>query len=109
MVVTFLGGSVARELTAVGSTGISFLYSRAIITRTLGEHYAERRAALLPKTPDGAPLVSDPADPMPDLRPKVPELEERKRWYPRGSGLEGEVAGEVDMGDKFVRPGVPRV
>lgn len=119
LVVTFLCASGwVRQLTPVGSTGISFLLTRTIINRELGEHYAQRRAAATPKAEDGSPLMLDPYAPPPvrdDPRSRLTrELEDVGKPKPRtrftkGVGLAGEVEEEEEMRDKYLRPGVPRV
>lgn len=118
-------GQALASLTPVGGTGISFLTTRTIINRALGEHYAQRRAALAAKAPGGGgPLLHDStavgdAEPVPletrvDPRAQlardlsnVGRERQRTRWT-KGRGLEGEVEEEDELRDTYLRPGVPR-
>ncbi|CAK9780858.1 hypothetical protein CC85DRAFT_285921 [Cutaneotrichosporon oleaginosum] len=104
----------------LGGTGISFLTTRTIINSSLGEHYAQLRAAQAARTGN---LLGDGA--VGDARPV--ELEERvdaraqlardlsaiggprerTRWT-KGRGLDGEVEEEAELRDTYHRPGVPR-
>jgi hypothetical protein len=107
------------QLTAVGGTGISFLTTRTIINSSLGEHYAQLRAAQAAQTGnllgDGAvgdahqPL-EEKVDPRAQLARDLSNIggpRERTRWT-KGRGLEGEVEEEAELRDTYHRPGVPR-
>lgn len=111
--------SLPSILTVVGGTGISFLTTRTIINSSLGEHYAQLRAAQAAHTGnllgDGAvgdahlPL-EEKVDPRAQLARDLSNIggpRERTRWT-KGRGLEGEVEEEAELRDTYHRPGVPR-
>ncbi|GMK55448.1 hypothetical protein CspeluHIS016_0205040 [Cutaneotrichosporon spelunceum] len=109
-----LGGGVL-----VGGTGISFLTTRSIINNTLGEHYAQLRAAQAARTGnmlndkaigDTHQPLEEEVDPRVQLARDLSNIgapRERTRWT-KGRGLEGEVEEEDELRDTYHRPGVPR-